>query len=85
MKDQGIIAKIEKSLDSIRPFLKDDGGDVKIVEVTKDMIVKLELLGACSSCSMSKMTMKAGIEEAIRRDVPELKGVEAVNLTAIAN
>lgn len=74
--------KIEDALDQIRPYLKADGGDVSLVEITDDKIVKLELLGACKSCSMSMMTMKAGIEETIRRSVPEITGVEAVNLAA---
>ncbi len=72
--------KIEEALDQIRPYLKADGGDVALVEITEDKIVRLELLGACKSCSMSMMTMKAGIEETIRRSVPEIIAVEAVNL-----
>jgi Fe-S cluster biogenesis protein NfuA len=74
-----ILQKIEEALTQIRPYLQADGGDVSLLEVTPDMIVKLELQGACKSCAMSAMTMKAGIEEAIKRAVPEIKGVEAVN------
>ena len=59
-----ILERIEASLDTIRPYLKNDGGDVKVVDFSEDMILKLEFLGACSSCSMSTMTFKAGIEEA---------------------
>ena len=70
--------KIEEALDQIRPYLQADGGDVSFVEITDDKIVKVELQGACKSCSMSMMTMKAGIEESIKRAVPEIKGVEAV-------
>jgi Fe-S cluster biogenesis protein NfuA len=51
------------------------------VEITDDMVVKVKLVGACSTCPQSFMTMKAGIEEAVRRSVPEIKGVEAINLT----
>lgn len=80
-----LLEKVERSLDTIRPFLKDDGGDVKVIEITKSKVVRLELLGACSSCSMSTMTMKAGIEDALKRDVPELLKVEAVNLTPLVN
>lgn len=76
-----ILVKVEKSLDSIRPYLQNDGGNVKVVELTDDMTLKLEFLGACSSCSMSKMTFKAGIEEAIKRDVPEINNVIALNIT----
>ena len=74
--------KIEDALEQIRPYLQADGGNVSLVEVTDDMIVRLELLGACKSCSMSMMTLKAGIEETIRRAVPEIVSVEAVNLAA---
>ncbi|MFL5765681.1 MAG: NifU family protein [Bacteroidia bacterium] len=70
--------RIEDALNQIRPYLQADGGDVSLVEITEDKIVKVELQGACKSCSMSMMTMKAGIEESIRRAVPEIKGVEAV-------
>ncbi len=75
-----IIAKVEDALDQIRPYLQADGGNVSLVEITNDFVVKVELLGACKSCSMSMMTMKAGIEESIKRAVPEIKSVEAVNL-----
>lgn len=74
-------SRIEEALTQIRPYLKADGGDVSFIEVTADNIVKLELHGACQSCSMSIMTLKAGIEETIKRAVPEIKGVEAVNTT----
>jgi Fe-S cluster biogenesis protein NfuA len=73
--------KIEASLDSIRPYLEADGGNVKISEVTGDHVVKLEFVGACGNCPMSTMTFKAGVEEAIKRAVPEIKGIEVVNLT----
>ncbi len=74
--------KVEEALEQIRPYLLADGGNVSLVEITKDKIVKLELLGACKSCSMSMMTMKAGIEESIKRVAPEITGVEAVNVKA---
>lgn len=79
-----LINKIEKALDTVRPYLEADGGNVKILEITADMTLRLELLGACSSCPMSSMTFKAGLEEAIKKSVPEIKNVEAVNLTAMA-
>ncbi len=72
--------RIEASLDSIRPYLEADGGNVKINEVTDDHVVKLEFVGACGNCPMSTMTFKAGVEEAIKRAVPEIKGIEVVNL-----
>ncbi len=72
---------VELALGGIRPYLEADGGDVKVLEITDDNVVRLELLGACGSCPMSAMTFKGGIEEAIRRQVPQILGVEAVNLT----
>lgn len=72
--------KIEASLDSIRPYLKADGGNVKVSEVTPECVVKLEFMGTCGNCSMSTMTFKAGVEAAIKRDVPEVKGIEVINL-----
>lgn len=76
-----LIQRVEEALDSIRPYLKTDGGDVKVLEISEDMVVHLELMGACGSCPMSTMTFKGGMEQAIMRAVPEIKGVHAVNLT----
>jgi Fe-S cluster biogenesis protein NfuA len=76
-----LVSKVEKALDSIRPYLNADGGNVKILEITDEKVVRLELLGACGSCPMSTMTLKAGVEEAIIRSVPEITAVEAVNIT----
>lgn len=69
------------SLDTMRPYLQGDGGDVEVVELTDDMQLKLRLLGNCGNCPQSVFTMKAGIEEAVLKSVPEVKSVEAVNLT----
>ena len=71
--------KIEVALDSIRDYLQSDGGDVRVHQVREDMVVELELLGNCGSCSMSAMTMKAGLEQVIMRAVPEITAVEAIN------
>ena len=76
-----IIKRVEEALDQIRPFLKADGGDVLLLEITSDFIVKLELVGACKSCSMNVMTLKTGIEESIKRAVTEIKAIQAVNVT----
>ena len=76
-----LLQKVESALDSIRPYLEADGGNVSVEEITPDNIVKLKLLGACGSCPMSIMTLKAGIEQAIKKAVPEIEGVEALNLT----
>ena len=73
--------QVEQALETIRPYLIADGGDVAIEEITEDKVVKLKLLGNCGSCKMSFMTMKAGIEEAVKRAVPEIKGVTAINIS----
>ncbi len=78
--DQELKEKVEQALDNIRPYLVADGGDVQVVGLKKDTLI-LELLGSCSSCPMSTMTMKAGVEEAIIRAVPEITKVEAINIT----
>jgi len=78
-----IFQKVEDALQTIRPYLEADGGDVKILNISEDGIVKLELLGACGSCPMSTMTLRAGVEEAIKRAVPEIIKVEAINITSI--
>ena len=79
-----ITKKIEASLDSIRPYLMADGGNVKILELSSENVLKLEFVGACGSCPMSTMTFKAGVEEAIKRAVPEVTSIEVVNLTPVA-
>jgi Fe-S cluster biogenesis protein NfuA len=80
MRDRQILlSRIEDALNSIRPHLLVDGGDVEFVELTDDMHVKIKWLGMCESCNMSSMTLRAGIQEAICGNVPEVMGVEAVN------
>ncbi|MBM3403133.1 MAG: NifU family protein [Bacteroidetes bacterium] len=76
-----LLKRVEIALDTIRPYLETDGGNVSIEEITPENVVRLRLLGSCGSCPMSIMTLKAGIEQAIKRAVPEVKAVEAVNLT----
>jgi len=76
--NDNLVERIEKALDTIRPYLKSDGGDVRIAEITPDMVVKVVLLGACGTCPFSLMTLKNGIELAIKRDIPEIKEVIAI-------
>jgi Fe-S cluster biogenesis protein NfuA len=71
--------KVEEALDTIRPYLLADGGNVEIVDISDENVLKLELIGACKTCNMSQMTMKAGIEETIKRTVPEIKEIISVN------
>src|SRR4026207_2563617 len=72
------IERIENALNTLRPYLQSDNGDVELVDVTPEMTVKLRFKGACRSCSMSAMTLRAGIEETLLRMVPEIKKVEAL-------
>lgn len=73
--------RVEEALDTMRPFLETDGGNVTVQEITDDNVVKLKLLGSCASCAMSIMTFKAGLEQAIKKAVPEITAVEALNIT----
>jgi Fe-S cluster biogenesis protein NfuA len=70
--------KVKEVIEQIRPFLKADGGDVEIVEVTEDGTVKVRLTGACGHCPMSTMTLKMGIEKKLKESIPEVKEVVAV-------
>lgn len=74
-----LIMRIEEALTQIRPYLEADNGNVSLLEVTDEMVVRLKFHGACSSCTMSAMTLKAGIEQTILNHVPEIKSVEAVD------
>lgn len=74
-----LLSRIEDALNQLRPYLEADNGNVSLVEVTEDMIVKLRFHGACRGCSMSTMTLRAGIEQTILRMVPEIKSVEAID------
>ena len=79
MSNNEIYKKVNDPLNLIRPYLEADGGGITLVEVTEDLTARVELHGACTTCSMSHMTMKAGVEGAIKAAVPEIKAVEAVN------
>jgi Fe-S cluster biogenesis protein NfuA len=82
-KKEDLSQRIEMSLDNIRPYLEADGGNVRVLEITKDHVLRLEFLGNCGSCPMSTMTFKAGVEEAIKKAVPEITSIEVVNLTHV--
>lgn len=74
-----LLKRVDEALDGIRPYLQTDGGNVEVVNISDDFVVSLRLLGSCESCSMSAMTMKAGIEKTIRKAIPEIQGVEAIS------
>jgi Fe-S cluster biogenesis protein NfuA len=71
--------KVLSALESIRPFLQADSGDIELIEISDDDIIKVKLTGACSSCPMSIMTLRAGIERALMREIPTIRRVEAVS------
>jgi Fe-S cluster biogenesis protein NfuA len=77
-----LYTKVNHALEQIRPYLEADGGNVSIIKITDSGKLVLEFEGACGQCPMSSMTFKAGIEEAIRRDCPEITEVVALNITA---
>jgi Fe-S cluster biogenesis protein NfuA len=72
--------KIKNVLEQIRPYLQSDGGDIRFIELTEDNVVNVELTGACGSCPYSIITLKNGVETAIKKAIPDVKAVEAVNI-----
>jgi Fe-S cluster biogenesis protein NfuA len=76
-QDLNLFQKIEDAITQLRPFLEADGGDIRLLRI-EDNVAKVKLLGACQSCNMSAMTLKAGVEEAVKRVAPEIVRVEAV-------
>lgn len=77
-KESKMKEKVEEAIKDIRPSLRADGGDVELVEITGEGVVKVRLMGACSGCMMSQITLKAGIERYLKQQVPEIKEVVSV-------
>ena len=77
--------KVLQALALIRPFLEKDGGDISLVEITNEMVVRVKLHGACETCSMSAMTLRAGVEENIKNLAPEILRVEAIEVEEVSN
>ncbi|MCB0502117.1 MAG: NifU family protein [Bacteroidetes bacterium] len=75
---EAYLIKIEEALDTIRPFLQKDGGNIEVVDVSEDLDVQVRLLGNCTTCPMSVSTMKAGVEESIKKAIPEIQSVVSV-------
>ncbi|HLO89525.1 MAG: NifU family protein [Chloroflexota bacterium] len=75
-----LTTKVKNVIDQIRPYLQADGGDIQFIELTEENVVNVELQGSCGSCPFSRMTLKNGVEEAMRKALPEIKSVEALNL-----
>ena len=78
LRDEQMIEKIKTALNKVRPYLQADGGDLELVEVTEDLVVKVKLQGACGSCPYSQMTLKSGVETSLKKEIPEIKEVVAV-------
>lgn len=76
--NDAIYNRVIAALETVRPYLQVDGGDCQLVGVTKDMVVDVKLLGACGSCPMSTLTLRAGVEQAIKKAIPEIVRVESV-------
>lgn len=72
--------KVNEAIEQLRPFLHADGGDMELVDITDEAVVQVRLLGSCSDCSMSVMTLKAGLEDAVKKIAPEIQAVEAVQI-----
>jgi Fe-S cluster biogenesis protein NfuA len=72
--------KVLNIIDQVRPYLQQDGGDIKFINITDDMVVNVELMGACGACPYSTMTLKNGVETAVKKALPQIKSVEAINL-----
>jgi Fe-S cluster biogenesis protein NfuA len=75
-----LTGKVENVIEQIRPYLQQDGGDIQFIELTDDNVVNVELLGACGSCPYSLMTLKSGVETAVKKAIPEIQAVEAVKV-----
>ena len=81
---KSIEEKVLFALEQLRPFLHADGGDMELIEIKDDATVVVKLMGACSDCSMSMMTLKAGLEESVKKAAPEVKEVVALNMAEIS-
>ena len=77
---EAIKERVEKALEKIRPYLVADGGDISIVDITDDMVLRVEMKGACNGCPFSMQTLKAGVEMAVRNEVPEIKEVVDIHM-----
>ena len=79
-KHQELASKVQEALSELRPYLEADSGNITLVEITDDLVVKLQLHGSCVDCTMINMTMKGGVESAIKKVAPEVTAIEAINL-----
>lgn len=75
MSSEELKLNVEKALDEIRPFLQSDGGDINLLSIDDDKFVKVQLVGACTSCSVNQMTLKSGVEMTIKKYAPQIESV----------
>lgn len=80
MSSKDLTEKVEKALDEIRPFLENDGGNINLIGIENDTLVKVQLVGACSSCTVNQMTLKSGVEMIIKKHAPQIQSV--INIEA---
>lgn len=85
LNKEELMVKVNEALEQLRPYLNEDGGDMELVGITDEGVAQVKLLGACSDCSMSVMTLKAGLEAQVKKVAPEIIAVEAVNLEEFAS
>jgi Fe-S cluster biogenesis protein NfuA len=78
MENKEVVKRVNIALDRIRPYLQADGGDIKLISISDDLEVQVEMTGACDGCPYSMHTLKAGVEEAIKKELPEVKSVVAI-------
>jgi Fe-S cluster biogenesis protein NfuA len=78
-ENSDIKERVLKALERVRPYLQSDGGDIQLIEVTSDNTVKVKLQGACYGCPYSMQTLKAGVEQALMKEVPEIKSVVSID------
>ena len=76
--EESVLSKIEAALDEIRPFLKEDGGDIEFVELSEEGVIKVKFIGACSSCTLSDMTLRNGVESVLKKALPQIQKVVEV-------
>ncbi|MBF25679.1 MAG: hypothetical protein CMP49_04085 [Flavobacteriales bacterium] len=79
MNENNLMTRINKGLEDVRPYLASDGGDISLVKITSDFIVYVRFEGACKTCDVNQMTLKLGVEEAVKKYAPEIKCVETVD------
>lgn len=77
-KKEELLSRVEGALEKIRPFLQADNGNIELIDITDEMTAQVRLLGACKTCSMSTMTLTAGVEESIKKEAPEIRSIETV-------